>query len=96
MAKSYKKPNITRSWLYQCPPIEDFFEGRDGGCLVRVCGDGHGELDDDVLAFVGIVVVMDSAIGGAAGLELDVVSASSVFLFEEGTDDAGERLEMFG
>ena len=49
-----------------------------------------------MLAFVGIVVVMDSAIGGTAGLELDVVSASSVFLFEEGTDDAGERLEMFG
>ena len=49
-----------------------------------------------MLAFVGIVVVMDSAIGGAAGLELDVVSASSVFLFEEGSDDAGERLEMFG
>lgn len=37
--------------------VEDFFKCQGGGCLVRVRRGGHGNLDDDVLAFVGVMVV---------------------------------------
>ena len=57
--------------------------------MVRVCHGGHGDLDDEVLAFEGIVVVVDSAIGGVARLELEIVGASNLLFFEEGSDDAG-------
>ena len=57
--------------------------------LVRVCRGGHFDLDDDVLAFVGIVVVIDSAVDGAAGLELNVFGASGALFFEERGDYAG-------
>ena len=60
--------------------------------MVGVCNGRRGELDDDV----GFVVVIDSAVGGSAGLELDIVNASSALLFEKGSDDAGGRLDMFG
>ena len=52
--------------------------------MVGVCNGRRGELDDDV----GFVVVIDSAVGGSAGLELDIVNASSALLFEKGSDDA--------
>ena len=48
--------------------VEDFFEYQGRGCLVRVRRGGHGNLDDDVLAFVGVVIVVDSAVGGASCL----------------------------
>ncbi len=76
--------------------VEDFFECQSGECLVRVCRGGHINLDDDVLAFVGIVVVIDSAVDGAAGLELNVFGASGALFFEERGDYAGGRLDMFG
>ncbi len=69
--------------------FEDFFECQGGGCLVRVCCGGHGNLDNNMLAFVGIVVVIDSAVGGAACLELNVFGAGGALLFEEGGDDDG-------
>jgi hypothetical protein len=62
---------------------------------VKVVGDwlkfavvGIGKLEDDVLAFQGIMVAVHSAIGGTAGLELEVVVASSTLFFEEGCDDS--------
>ena len=64
--------------------------------MVRVCRGGHGNLDDDVLAFVGVMIVIDSAVGGAGCLELNVFGASGALLFEEGGDDAGGRLDVFG
>ena len=73
-----------------------FFECQDGRCLVRVCRGGHGNLDNDVFAFVGIVIVIDSAVGGVACLELNVFSAGGALLFEEGGDDTGGRLDVFG
>ncbi len=76
--------------------VKDFFECQGGGCLVRVCRGGHGNLDDDVLAFVGVVIVIDSAVGGAACLELNVFGASGTLLFEESGDDVGGRLDVFG
>jgi hypothetical protein len=42
-----------------------------------------------VLAFEGVVIVVDSAVRGAARLELEVAGACSSLLFEEGSDDAG-------
>ena len=63
--------------------------------MVRVCRGGHGNLDDDVLAVVGVVIVIDSAIGGAACLELNVFGASGTLLFEEGGDEAGGQLDVF-
>ena len=57
--------------------------------MVGVCSGGHGKLEDDVLAFQGVVVVVHSAIGGTARLELEViVSVSSVLFFEEGCDNS--------
>ena len=50
----------------------------------------------DVLAVVGVMIVVDSAIGGASCLELNVFGASGALLFEEGGDDAGGRLDVFG
>ena len=64
--------------------------------MVRVRRGGHGNLDDDVLLFVGVVIVADSAVGGASCLELNVFGASSTLLFEVGGDDAGGRLDVFG
>ena len=49
-----------------------------------------------MLALVGVVVVVDSAVSGAACLELNVFGASGALLFEEGGDDAGGRLDVFG
>ena len=76
--------------------VEDFFEYQGRGCLVRVRCGGHSNLDDDVLAFVGIVIVVDSAVCGASCLELNVFGASGALLFEEGGDDAGGQLDVFG
>ncbi len=56
--------------------------------MVRVCSGGHGKLEDDVLAFQGIVVVVNSAVGGTTRLELEVVAASSALFFEEGCDNS--------
>ncbi len=56
--------------------------------MVGVCSGGHGELEDDLLAFQGIVVVFHSAVGGKARLELEVVVAGSALFFEEGCDDS--------
>ena len=69
--------------------VEDFFECQGSGCLIRVRRGGHGNLDNDVLAFVGVVVIIDSAVCGAAGLELNVFGAGGALFFEEGGDDAG-------
>ncbi len=52
--------------------------------MVGVCSGGHDKLDDDVLAFEGVVVVIHSAIGGMGRLELEVVVASSMLFFKEG------------
>ena len=49
-----------------------------------------------MLALVGVAIVVDSAVGGAACLELNVFGASGALLFEEGGDDAGGRLDVFG
>ena len=49
----------------------------------------HGNLDDDVLAFVGVMIVIDSAVGGAACLKLNIFGPSGTLLFEEGGDDSG-------
>ena len=49
-----------------------------------------------MLAFVGVVIVVDSAVGDASCLELNVFGASGALLFEEGGDDAGGRLDVFG
>ena len=49
-----------------------------------------------MLVFVGVVIVIDSAVGGTACLELNVFGASGTLLFEEGGDDAGGRLDVFG
>ena len=57
--------------------------------LVRVHRGGHGDLDDDMFAFEGIVVVVDSVAVSTARLKLEIMSASSLLLFEEGSDDAG-------
>ncbi len=57
--------------------------------MVRVRRGGHGDLDDDVLALEGIMIGVDSAVGGAAGLELEIFGASSPLLFKECGDDAG-------
>ncbi len=56
--------------------------------MVQVCRGRHGDLDDDVLALEGIMIGVDSAVGGAAGLELEIFGASSLLLFEECGDDA--------
>ncbi len=61
-------------------------ESRGDGGLVKVCSGGHGKLEDDVLAFQGVVVVVNSAIGGTARLELEVIVASSALFFEKGCD----------
>ncbi len=41
-----------------------------------------------MLAFQGVVVVVHSAIGGTARLELEVIVASSTLFFKEGCDDS--------
>jgi hypothetical protein len=41
-----------------------------------------------VLAFQGFTVVVNSAIGGMARLELEVIVASSALFFEEGCDNS--------
>ena len=56
--------------------------------MVGVCSGGHGELEDDVLAFQGFMEVVHSAVGGTARLKLEVVIARSTLFFEEGCDDA--------
>ena len=56
--------------------------------MVGVCSGGHGKLEDDVLAFQGIVVVVSSAVGGTARLELEVVVTSSALFFKEGCDNS--------
>ncbi len=57
--------------------------------MVGVCSGGHGKLEDDVLAFQGVVVVVHSAVSGMARLELEVIVTSSALFFKEGCDDAG-------
>ena len=42
-----------------------------------------------MFAFVGVVIVIDSAFDGAACLELNVFGAGGALLFEEGGDDDG-------
>ena len=69
--------------------VEDFFKCQGSGCLVRVRRGGHGNLDNDVIAFVGVVVIIYSAVGGAARLEMDVFGVGGALFFEEGGDDAG-------
>ena len=76
--------------------VEDFFECQGGGSLVGVRRGGHGNLDDDVLAFVGVMIVVDSAVGGAACLELNIFVSSGTLLFEEGGNHASGRLDVFG
>ncbi len=56
--------------------------------MVRVCCGGHGELEDDVLAFQGVMVVAHSAVGGTARLELEVIIAGSALFFKEGCDNS--------
>ncbi len=57
--------------------------------MVGVCSGGHGKLEDGVLAFQGIMVVVNSAVGGTARLELEVIVVSSALFFKEGCDDSG-------
>ncbi len=54
--------------------------------MVGVCSGGHGELEDDVLAFQVIVAVVNSSIGSMVRLESEVIVVSSVLFFEEGCD----------
>ncbi len=56
--------------------------------MVGVCSGGHGKLEDEVLAFQGVRVVVNSAIGGTARLELEVIVASSALFFKEGCDNS--------
>ncbi len=57
--------------------------------MVGVCSGGHGKFEDDVLAFQGVMVVVDSAVRCTARLELEVIVASSALFFRERCDDAG-------
>ncbi len=56
--------------------------------MVGVRRGGHCDFDDNVLALMGIMVIVDSAIVGMAGLELKVVGVSGTLFFEERGDDA--------
>ncbi len=56
--------------------------------MVGVCSGRHGELEDDVIVFQGIVVVVSSTLSSMAILELEVVVASSALFTEEGCDNS--------
>jgi len=57
--------------------------------LVGVSVGGDGELDYNAFAFEGVVVVIYSAFGGAASLELEVCWMNGSLFFDGCGDDSG-------
>ncbi len=62
--------------------------------MVRVGVGRHGNLEYNVEALAGIMVVGDAAISDAAGLDFDVVLVSSTLYLEKGCDDTSGGVDM--
>ncbi len=74
--------------------VDDLFEGGGKWCLVRCGIGGHGESDYYAAAFGSGLVVVDSPLGCATGLNAEILCLGKALFLEGGSDDAAAGVKV--